>query len=176
MVRNVPLEHPIGLSRDEGEPAMNEPELIADMLGGPALLAGPALPGGLSARPRRSLAVIGLSEKPSRPSHSVSTYMQAHGYRILPVNPAASRILGETCYPSLSALPEPPDVVNVFRLPQFLPEIVDEMIALGLRNLWIQLGIVHAEAAARAEAAGIRVVMDRCILIEHRRLLREMSS
>ena len=123
----------------------------------------------------RTLAVIGLSDNPAKPSHSVSAYMQQHGYRILPINPAipeGSTLLGEPVYPSLAALPVKPDVVNVFRLPKFIPAVVDEMIALGLKNLWVQLGIVSLEAAARAEQAGIQVVMDRCILIEHAHAVR----
>ena len=116
------------------------------------------------------LAVVGLSDDPNRPSHSVSAYMQRAGYPILPVNPAVSEVLGERCFPSLRDLPVRPDVVNVFRLPRFIPAIVDEMIELGLKQLWVQLGIVHPEAARKAEQAEIRVVMDRCILIEHRRL------
>jgi predicted CoA-binding protein len=140
---------------------MNEPEAIADMLG----LAGS------QAQPR-TLAVVGFSDNPFKPSHSVSEYMQQHGYRILPVNPSLAAALGETSYASLRELPVKPDVVNVFRLPQYIPAIVDEMIELGLKNLWVQLGIHNPAAAARAEQAGIRVVMDRCILIEHRRLRR----
>ena len=136
---------------------MNEETVILDMLGG------------REAAPR-TLAVVGLSDDPRRPSYSVSAYMQRAGYRILPVNPAVEQVLGERSYASLNALPERPDVVNVFRLPRHLPAIVDEMVALGMRDLWVQLGIVHVEAAQRAEAAGMRVVMDRCILIEHRRL------
>ena len=137
---------------------MNEPEVILDMLGG-------------RAKQPRTLAVIGLSDNPLKPSYSVSAYMQACGYRILPVNPAvAGPILREPVFASLADLPVRPDVVNVFRLPRFIPAIVEEMIALGLRDLWVQLGIVHLEAAAQAEAAGLRVVMDRCILIEHRSL------
>jgi len=142
---------------------MNEPQTIRNMLG---MLGHPHPDGPTSPR---TLAVIGLSDDPSKPSHSVSAYMQQHGYRLLPVNPAISEVLGERSYASLSELPIKPDVVNVFRLPKFIPAIVDEMIALGLKNLWIQLGIVHLEAATRAEQAGIHVVMDRCILIEHRR-------
>jgi predicted CoA-binding protein len=138
---------------------MNEPETIREMLG---------LPGGAP----RTLAVVGLSHDPMRPSYSVSAFMQSHGYRILPVNPAVSSVLGERCYASLADLPERPDVVNVFRLPRFLPAIVDEMAALGLRNLWVQLGIRNDQAAARAESRGIHVVMDRCILIEYQRLMR----
>jgi hypothetical protein len=136
---------------------MNEPDVILNMLGGPA-------------REHRTLAVIGLSEDPTRPSHSVSAYMQRHGYRILPVNPAVAHVLGERSYPSLRDLPECPDVVNVFRLPRYIPAIVDEMIDLGCRNLWVQLGILNEPAAIKAEDAGIHVVMDRCILIEHARL------
>ena len=142
---------------------MNEPEIILNMLGGPQ-------------REPRTLAVVGLSEDPSRPSHSVSAYMQRNGYRIMPVNPGLSHVLGERCYPSLRELPQSPDVVNVFRLPRYIPAIVDEMIELGFQDLWVQLGIRNDPAAIRAEAAGIRVVMDRCILIEHQRLLGPSSD
>ena len=116
----------------------------------------------------RSIAVVGLSADESKPSHYVSRYMQDHGYRILPVNPALESVLGEQSYPSLADLPLRPDLVNVFRLPRFIPAIVDEMIALHLPALWLQQGIVHAEAAARAQVQGIRVVMDRCLMVEHR--------
>ena len=146
---------------------MNEPEVIRAMLGDDMLL-------GAATRPR-TLAVIGLSDRPDRPSHCVSAYMQQQGYRLLPVNPAISAVLGEAAYPSLSALPERPDVVNVFRMPSFLPAIVDEMLALDLSHLWVQQGIVHRDAAHRAEAGGIRVVMDRCIMVEHRRALANIS-
>ena len=136
---------------------MNEPDVILDMLGG-------------RGHDPRTIAVIGLSDAPMKPSFYVSEYMQQQGFRVFPVNPALERVLGETCYPSLSALPQPPDVVNVFRLPKFIPGIVDQMLALGLKNLWVQQGIVSLEAAEKAEAGGIRVVMDRCIMVEHRRL------
>jgi predicted CoA-binding protein len=116
----------------------------------------------------RTIAVIGLSDNPAKPSHYVPEYMQRHGYRILPVNPSIEQTLGEKSYASLSDLPMKPDVVNVFRLPKFIPAIVEEMLVLQLKNIWVQQGIVHEEAAARAEAGGIRVVMDRCIMIEHR--------
>jgi predicted CoA-binding protein len=134
---------------------MNEQGLIQAMLGYPKV------------KPI-NIAVIGLSDDPSKPSHYVSEYMQQHGYKIYPINPAISEVLGEKSYASLSEMPVKPDIVNVFRLPKFIPAIVDEMLALGLKNLWVQLGIVNAEAAARAEAGGIRVVMDRCIMVEHR--------
>ena len=145
----------------ESSSAVNEPEVIRAMLGNDMLR-------GRSERPR-TLAVVGLSDRPDRPSHYVSAYMQQHGYRLLPVNPAISAVLGEPAYPTLTELPERPDIVNVFRLPSVLPGIVDEMLALGLTDLWVQQGIVNREAAERAESAGIRVVMDRCIMVEHRR-------
>lgn len=133
---------------------MNEPEVIDEMLGNGT---------------GRTIAVVGLSDNPAKPSHYVSAYMQRHGYRILPVNPAIESVLGEKSYPSLTELPVKPDVVNVFRVPAMIPAIVDEMLKLGLRDLWVQAGIINEEAAARAEAGGIRVVMDRCIMVEHRR-------
>ena len=136
---------------------MNEPEVILKMLGGPN-------------HEPRTIAVVGLSDDPARPSHSVSAYMQRLGYRIIPVNPAVSHVLGEQAYPSLREVPGTPDIVNVFRLPRYIPAIVDEMIECGLQNLWVQLGILNHPAAIKAEAAGISVVMDRCILIEHQRL------
>lgn len=135
---------------------MNEPDVIREMLG-------------VFAVNRPSIAVVGLSDRPDRPSHYVSAYMQQHGYSIFPVNPALPAVLGERSYPSLSALPQQPHVVNVFRMPSFIPAIVDEMLELGLTRLWVQQGIIHREAAQRAEAGGIRVVMDRCIMVEHRR-------
>ena len=117
----------------------------------------------------RTIAVVGLSQDQARPSHYVSEYMQQHGYNIYPVNPSIDAVLGEKCYASLTALPVKPDVVNVFRVPSQIPAIVHEMLTLGLGSLWVQQGIVNLEAAERAERAGIRVVMDRCIMVEHRR-------
>ena len=137
---------------------MNEPELLHTMLGT------------TTKENPRTIAVIGLSDDPSKPSNYVSAYMQQHGYKIYPVNPAIPDVLGEKSYPSLSDLPIKPDIVDVFRLPKFIPAIVDEMLQLKLPNLWIQMGIINAEAATRAEAGGIHVVMDRCIMVEHRRL------
>lgn len=121
-------------------------------------------------REAKTIAVVGLSDNPGKASFSVSQYMQSAGYRIFPVNPSVQNVLGERSYTSLSELPERPDLVNVFRLPKAIPPIVDEMIALGWNSLWVQLGIVHEEAAYAAEAAGIRVVMDRCIMVEHQML------
>ncbi len=133
---------------------MNEPEVIDEMLGNGH---------------GRTIAVIGLSDNPSKPSHYVSAYMQQHGYKIYPVNPSIESVLGEKSYKSLSELPVKPDVVNVFRVPSLIPAIVDEMLMLGLQDIWVQQGIVNMEAAQRAEEGGIHVVMDRCIMIEHRR-------
>jgi uncharacterized protein len=137
---------------------MNEPELIRDMLAV------------TTKENPRTIAVVGLSEIPAKPSHYVSEYMQQHGYKIYPVNPSIPEVLGEKSYARLADLPIKPDIVNVFRLPKFIPAIVDEMLQLGLPNLWVQQGIINMEAATRAEAGGIHVVMDRCIMIEHRRL------
>jgi uncharacterized protein len=134
---------------------MNEPEIIRNMLA----VSTKESP--------RTIAVIGLSEVPVKPSHYVSAYMQQRGYKIYPVNPSIPQVLGEKSYASLADLPIKPDIVNVFRLPKFIPTIVDEMLHLGLPNLWVQQGIVDLEAAARAEAGGIHVVMDRCIMVEH---------
>ena len=132
---------------------MNEPTLITSML-----------------TTAKTIAVIGLSADPSKPSHYVSAYMQQHGYKLYPINPAITEVLGETSYPSLTALPIKPDIVDVFRLPNAIPAIVEEMITLNLCNLWLQQGIINMEAAHRAEANGIHVVMDHCIMVEHRRI------
>ena len=118
-----------------------------------------------------TIAVIGLSADPGKPSHYVPAYMQQHGYRILPVNPAVDSVLGEKSYATLSDLPIQPDIVNVFRLPRYIPAIVDELLQLGFQNLWVQSGIINLEAAAKAEAGGIHVVMDHCIMVEQRRIL-----
>jgi uncharacterized protein len=122
----------------------------------------------------KTIAVVGLSDNPAKASYGVSRIMKRIGYRVIGVNPLVEGdVLGERCYPSLTALVESegkPDMVNVFRLPKFIPAIVDEMIALGLDNLWVQLGIDSPEASAKAEAAGMHAVMDRCIMIEHSRL------
>lgn len=122
-------------------------------------------------RHAKTIAVVGLSSKRLRPSHGVAAYLQQQGYRIIPVNPMESEVLGEKAYPSLAAIPEKVDLVDVFRRPDGVPEVVDEAIALGIPYLWLQEDVVHEEAAARARAAGIKVVMDRCILVEHRRLM-----
>jgi predicted CoA-binding protein len=118
-------------------------------------------------RKARTIAVVGLSNKPLRPSHGVALYMQQQGYRIIPVNPNIQSVLGEKAYPSLKDVPEKIDVVNIFRRPEFVPEVVDQAIALGVPAVWMQEGVVYEPAAARARQAGIFVVMDRCILKEH---------
>ena len=121
-------------------------------------------------RETRVIAVVGLSAKRFRPSYGVSEYMQRAGYRIIPVNPRDGVILGEKVYPTLEAIPEPVDLVNVFRRPEYVPAVVESAIRIGARALWLQEEVIHEEAAARAEEAGLAVVMDRCLLKEHRRL------
>ncbi len=122
----------------------------------------------------RTIAVVGLTDNPMRPSYGVSAYIQSQGYRIIPVNPAVKEVLGEKAYPSLHDIPKDIkiDVVDVFRRPDAVPAIVDEVIALKIPFLWLQETVVHREAAEKACQAGIVVVMDKCILKEHRRLLR----
>jgi predicted CoA-binding protein len=115
----------------------------------------------------KTIAVVGLSSSPLRPSHGVSAYMQSHGYRIIPVNPQIRGALGEKAYPSLSQVPEKIDIVNIFRRPEFVEEIIDEAIALKVPAIWMQEDVVNERAAQKARNAGIFVVMDRCILKEH---------
>ena len=115
----------------------------------------------------KTLAVVGLSAKPTRPSHGVSEYMQQHGYRIIPVNPHESEVLGEQAYATLDDVPEPTDVVVIFRRPEFVSEVVDAAIRKGAKVIWMQEGIEHLDGAARARAAGLAVIMDRCILKEY---------
>lgn len=115
----------------------------------------------------KTIAVVGLSDNPARTSYGVSAYMQSQGYRIIPVNPAISEALGEKAYPTLSEVPEKVDIVNVFRRSEYVPEVVDEAIRLGVPAIWMQEGVVHEEAAEKARQAGIFVVMNRCILKEH---------
>jgi len=115
----------------------------------------------------KTIAVVGLSNKPLRPSHGVALYMQQQGYRIIPVNPNIQSVLGEKAYPSLEQVPEKIDVVNIFRRPEFVPEVVDQAIALKVPAVWMQEEVIHEAAASKARQAGIFVVMDRCILKEH---------
>lgn len=114
-----------------------------------------------------TIAVVGLSSDPSRPSYGVARYMQRQGYRIIPINPNEQEVLGEQAYPSLQDVPVPVDVVDVFRRSEYVPAVVDEAIAIHAPALWLQYGVIHPQAAERARAAGMAVVMDRCIKVEH---------
>jgi uncharacterized protein len=116
----------------------------------------------------KTIAVVGLSDNPMRPSHGVSAYMQNQGYRIIPVNPRIEQCLGETAYASLLDVPDKIDIVDVFRRPEFVEEIVDQAIRLKVPAIWMQEDVVHEAAAEKARKAGIFVVMDRCVLKEHR--------
>ncbi len=118
----------------------------------------------------RTIAVVGLSGQRIRPSYGVAEYMQREGYKIIPVNPRESEVLGEKCYARLEDVPERIDIVDVFRRPEFVPEIVNSAIAVGAKALWLQEGVIHEAAAEKARQAGLAVVMDRCILKEHARL------
>jgi predicted CoA-binding protein len=118
----------------------------------------------------RTIAVVGLSGSLSRPSNGVAAYLQRAGYRIIPVNPNETEVLGERCYARLEDIPEKVDLVDIFRRPEHVPEIVESAIRIGARTVWMQEGVVHPVAAERAREAGLQVVMDRCILKDHRRL------
>jgi len=118
------------------------------------------------------IAVVGLSANPLRPSHGVSAYMQSHGYRIIPVNPNVKECLGEKAYPTILVAPEQIDIVNIFRRPEFVEEVVDQAIQLKVPAIWMQEEVIHEKAAQKAREAGIFVVMDRCILMEHRARFR----
>ena len=117
----------------------------------------------------RTIAVVGLSSNPIRPSFGVSKYMQDHGYKIVPVNPNEAEVLGERAYPDLQTLPVKPDLVNIFRRSEDAGAIVDEAIALNVKAVWLQESVIDEAAAQRAEDAGLLVVMDRCLLKEHLR-------
>ncbi len=121
----------------------------------------------------RTIAVVGLSNSPLRPSYGVSAYMQGEGYRIIPVNPnLREAVLGEEPYAALTGVPERIDVVDIFRRSEFVPEVVDQAIQLGITAIWMQEGVIHEAAAAKARKAGLFVIMDRCILKEHRARFR----
>jgi predicted CoA-binding protein len=123
-------------------------------------------------RRSKTIAVVGLSNNPLRPSHGVSAYMQGQGYRIIPVNPHIDSSLGENAYASLLDVPEKIDIVDIFRRPEFVEQIVDQAIQLKVPAIWMQEDVIHEKAAEKAQRAGIFVVMDRCILKEHRARFR----
>lgn len=118
----------------------------------------------------RTIAVVGLSSKPDRPSYKVASYLKAQGYKIIPVNPTEKEILGKLCYPALASIPESVDVVDIFRRSEEVLATVEEAIRIGAKAVWMQEGVINEEAAARAREAGLMVVMDKCMLKEHRNL------
>ena len=120
-------------------------------------------------RESRTIAVVGLSDNPERISYRVAQYLQGQGYRIIPVNPVIASVLGETSYPDLKSVPEPIDMVDVFRRSELVAPVVDEAIEVGVRYIWMQDGVIDETAAAKAEAAGIPVVMNDCTLRQHKR-------
>jgi predicted CoA-binding protein len=122
----------------------------------------------------KAIAVVGLSGNALRASHFVGFYLQRHGYRLFPVNPRESTILGERCYSSLQELPDKVDIVNVFRAPSALPEIAAQAVAIGARCLWTQFNVINEEGARIAEQSGLAVIMNRCIKVEHARYVGRM--
>lgn len=124
----------------------------------------------------RTIAVVGLSSNPARPSYDVAEYMQRHGYRVIPVNPNETEVLGETAYPDLYAVPDPIDLVNIFRRPVDVLPHVREAIDIGAPAVWLQLGITHHQAVEEALAAGLDVIEDRCLAVEHRSLRHFLAS
>jgi uncharacterized protein len=124
----------------------------------------------------RRIAMVGLSSNPFRPSHYAAIYLIAEGYEVIPVNPRESQILGRQSYPSLAAVPGPVEIVDIFRETAAVPEIVEDAIAVGAKVIWMQLGVIHEEAAGRARQAGLEVVMDRCMKIEHARFFGGLNT
>jgi predicted CoA-binding protein len=122
----------------------------------------------------KTIAIVGLSNNPLRASYFVGYYLQRHGYRVIPVNPRETEILGVTSYPSLRDVPEQVDVVNVFRAPNALPGIAEEAVAIGATTLWTQFGVINFDGARIAEDGGLTVIMDRCLKIEHARYVGRM--
>lgn len=121
----------------------------------------------------RTIAIVGLSDHPDRASYHVGTYLKKKGYRIIPVNPHKTKIMGEKCYPDLFSIPEPVDIVDIFRDVEAIPEIVDEAIGIRAGIVWMQLGLVHNGAARKAREAGICVVQSRCLMVEHKKMLEQ---
>jgi len=124
----------------------------------------------------RRIAMVGLSSNPFRPSHFAAIYLLAEGYEVIPVNPREKEILGQRVYLSLLEVPKPVDVVNIFREPSVVPALVEQAIEIGAKVVWMQLGVVHLDAARRAREAGLQVVMDRCMKIEHARFFGGLST
>ncbi len=124
----------------------------------------------------RTIAMVGLSSNPYRPSHFAAIYMLAAGYNIIPVNPREREVLGRPSYPSLADVPEPIEIVDIFREPKAVPALTEEAIAVGAKVLWLQLGVIHLEAARRAREAGLEVVMDACVKIEHARFFGGLGT
>lgn len=124
----------------------------------------------------RRIAMVGLSANPLRPSHFVAIYLANRGYDVVPVNPREREILGRKCYPSLRAIDGPVEVVDIFRAPEYVPAIVEEGIDVGARVIWMQFGVVHEQAAQRAIGAGLEVVMDKCMKVEHARFDGGLTS
>ena len=122
------------------------------------------------------VAVVGLSPNPDRPSNDVAAYLKKQGYRIIPVNPKSEEILGEVCYPDLSSIPEPVDVVDIFRRSEEVLGVVEQAIKIKARAIWMQEGVINEEAAAQAKDAGLLVVMDKCMLKEHKKLKNSQSK
>jgi len=120
----------------------------------------------------KRIAVVGLSPKPERDSNMVARYLQAHGYEIIPVNPVLDQVLGVKAYPDLASIPGPVDMVDVFRRSEFVPPIAQQAQDIGAKVLWLQLGVIHGQAAAAAREAGLLVVQDACLKVEHHRLLK----
>jgi predicted CoA-binding protein len=118
-----------------------------------------------------TIAVVGMSPKSERPSNSVAEYLMAQGYRVIPVNPGHGEILGLTCYPNLDAIPESIDIIDIFRKSSEVGPVVDQAVEIGVRAVWMQLGIINEQAAGRALSAGLVTIMDRCLKVEHSRLI-----
>ncbi len=124
----------------------------------------------------KTIAMVGLSANPFRPSHFAAIYMLSEGYNVIPVNPREQEILGRRCYASLRDIPEPVDIVDIFRDPKAVPPIVEDAIAIGAKVVWMQLGVINEEAARRAREAGLEVVMDACVKIEHARFFGGLNT
>ena len=124
----------------------------------------------------RRVAMVGLSANPLRPSHFVAIYLANRGYDVIPVNPREKEILGRPCYPSLRAVEGPVEIVDIFRAPEFVPAVVEEAIEVGARVIWMQFGVIHEESARQAIDAGLEVVMDRCMKVEHARFDGGLTS